>query len=327
MKADLTAELRSAILLLVIIVTLSVSLPYIVHSAYAEKIPSFVKNKISSWLSSRGTEGFADAMTDLSNLGILKAKITGQNIYPLPDYGKTTFIKISGKTGAHGSAKLVSLVVEYPNGAKSEYTIPVLDSGVYSTAIPLTHDSPKGAYSVEVYYEGEKIPGSFFYVEYPNVTVPGWVSSVAKWWLDKKITDDDFLSGVSFLIDSKIIRFGMGDVVQEPMLYVSVDGQKTVRRGTAQNISVHVSDTVSPVDGATVFVRVEDYGENVFEEFKGLTDANGNYSVSWEISDDFPNLKTFLVYVDVTDGLSSTTQVFTFEVYCLCGEPNCRCRT
>ena len=327
MKRSLTAKLRSVVLFLAIVVALSVSLPHIVHSAYAEKIPSFVKNKISSWVSGQGTEGFADAMTDLSNLGILKAEITRQNIYPLPDYGKTAFIKISGKTGDHGQAKLVSLVVKDPNGAKSEYTIPVLDSGVYSTYIPLTHNSPKGAYAVEAHYEGEKIPGSFFYVEYPNATIPSWVSNVAKWWLDKKITDDDFLLGVDFLIESKIIGFGMDDTDQESMLHVGVDGQKAVRRGTAQNITVHVSNTAGPVDNATVFVRVEDYGENVLEEFKGITDMDGNYSVSWEISDDFPNLKTLLVYVDVTDGLSSATQVFTFEVYCLCGEPNCKCRT
>ncbi|WKT58435.1 hypothetical protein QVH35_03215 [Candidatus Nitrosotenuis chungbukensis] len=132
---------------------------------------------------------------------------------------------------------------------------------------------------------------------------------------------------LAHLINNKIIRFGAGDTIQESALNVSVDGQKAVRRGTAQNISVHVTDAGSPVDGATVFVRVEDYGEDVFEEFNGFTDSRGEYSVSWEISEDFPNLKTLLVYVDVTDGLSSITKVFTFEVYCLCGEPNCKCRT
>ncbi len=68
--------------------------------------------------------------------------------------------------------------------------------------------------------------------------------------------------GVNFLIESKIIEFGVDDRVQESMLHVGVDGQKAVRRGTAQNIAVHVSNTAGPVDNATVFVRVEDYGEN-----------------------------------------------------------------
>jgi hypothetical protein len=319
--------LQSAVYVLAVIVMSVAGSSCTVHAAYAEEIPGFVKNKIISWVSSQNTGDFSDAMVNLSNLEILKAKITPkQNIYSLPNYGETNFVKISGKTGQHGNTKFVFLVVADPEGTKSEYTVPVLESGAYSTAVPLTHDSPKGTYTVTAYYEGKSLPESFFYVEYPDATIPAWVSNVAKWWLDKKITDGDFLAAVDFLINSNAIRFGT-DAVQEPTLDVTVNGQKTVRRGTTQNILVHVTDLGGPVNGATVFVQVEDYGENVFEEFKGFTDSEGSYNVSWEIGQDFPNLKTLLVYVDVTDGLSSTTKVFTFEVYCLCGEPNCKCRT
>ena len=320
--------MQLAVYVLVAVAVFAAGPSYAVHAAYAEEIPSFVKNKISSWVSDQNTDDFSDALVDLSNLEMLKAKITQkQNIYSLPNYGQTTFAKISGKTGQHGNTKIAFLAVVDPRGTKSEYTVPVLESGAYSTVVPLTHDSPKGTYTVTARYEGKSLPSSFFYVEYPGVTVPAWVSKIAEWWLDKKITDDDFLAAVGFLISSDIIRFGAGDTVQGHELDVSVNGQQTVRRGTAQNILVHVADLGGPVNGATVFVRVEDYGENVFEEFKGFTDSEGSYNVSWEIGQDFPNLKTLLVYVDVTDGLSSTTKVFTFEVYCLCGEPNCKCRT
>ncbi len=323
------AELQTAIFVLVIIVMMFVAgSSYAIQIVYAEEIPSFVKNKINSWVSNQGTNDFSDAMVDLSNLGILKAKITPkQNIYPLPNYGETTFIKISGKTGQHGQTKFIFLAIIDSKGAKSEYTVPVLESGSYSTAVPLTHSSPKGTYTVTAYYEGKKLPESFFYVGYPDAATPVWISNVAKWWLDKKITDGDFLAAMDFLINNNTIKFGIDDTVQESALDVSVNGQKTVRRGTTQNILVHVTDSEGPVNGATVFVRVEDYGEDVFEEFKGFTNSEGSYNVSWEISENFPNLKTLLVYVDVTDGLSSTTKVFTFEVYCLCGEPNCKCRT
>lgn len=328
MKIDLM-RLQSVILVLTAIVMMfAASSTYTVDLVYAEEIPNFIKNKISSWVSNQETNDFSDAMVDLDNLGILKARITPkQNIYSLPNYSETVFVKISGKTGEHGDAKYVSLIVIDPDDVKSEYTVPVLESGLYSTVIPLTHDSPRGTYTVTAQYEGKRLPESFFYVEYPNAVIPSWVASVAKWWLDKKVTDGDFLAGISYLINNKIIKFGTDKMIQESVLDVSVDGQKAVRRGTMQNISVHVTDANSPVDGATVFVRVEDYGENVFEEFKGFTDSKGNYSVSWEIGEGFPNLKTLLAYVDVTDGVSSATKVFTFEVYCLCGEPNCKCRT
>jgi hypothetical protein len=328
MKID-SMRLQNVILALAVIVAMfAASLTYTMHLVYAEEIPNFIKNKISSWVSNQETGDFSDAMVELNNLGILKAKITPkQNIYPLPNYSETVFVKISGKTGEHGEAKSISLVIIDPDNIGSEYTIPVLESGSYSTVIPLTHDSPRGTYTVTAQYEGKTLPVSFFYVEYPNAIIPNWITSVAKWWLDKKVTDEDFLAGLDYLISNKIIKFGTDDMIQESVLDVNVDGQKTVRRGTMQNISVHVADISGPVDGATVFVRVEDYGEDVFEEFKGFTDSKGDYSISWEISEGFPNLKTLLVYVDVTDGASSTTKVFTFEVYCLCGEQNCKCRT
>ena len=322
------AELQNAIFVLTIVTMFVAGSSYAMQIVYAEEIPSFVKNKINSWVSSQKTGDFSEAMVDLKNLGILEAKITpGQNIYPQPNYGETTFIKISGKAGLHGQTKFVFLTVTDSEGAKSEYTAPLLESGAYSTTIPLTHSSPKGTYTISAQYEGANLPESFFYVGYPDAVTPAWISTVAKWWLDKKITDADFLAAMNFLINNDIIKFGKEDAVQESALDVSVNGQKAVRRGTAQNILVHVADLGGPINGAAVFVRVEDYNEDVFEEFKGFTDSEGSYSVSWEIGEDIPNLKTLLVYVDVTDGLSSTTKVFTFEVYCLCGEPNCKCRT
>jgi hypothetical protein len=86
-----------------------------------------------------------------------------------------------------------------------------------------------------------------------------------------------------------------------------------------------VSDLNGPVAGATVSVRVEDYGENILKEFSGITGDSGDYKISWELSKDFDNIETFLVFVDVTDGISSKTSMFSFQVYCLCGEPNCKC--
>jgi hypothetical protein len=105
-----------------------------------------------------------------------------------------------------------------------------------------------------------------------------------------------------------------------------VNGLKAVRRGTMQDIGVHVSSLGGVIEGATVSVRVEDYGENILEEFEGVTDPNGNYNISWELSKNFNDIETFLVFVDVTDGISSKTKMFSFQVYCLCGEPDCKCR-
>lgn len=291
--------------------------------AHAEHVPEFIKNRIESWVQNQADEHFAEALVELDERGIINTKASG--VHPLPAYGQTSFVKITGNTGQYKQSSPVSLMVTDPSGGESRYTVPVLQSGTYSTVVPITHDSPRGTYQVTAYHDGKRLPDASFSVEYADVQIPRWVLDTAGWWLEGQITDADFFAGIQFLIDADIIVFSSAP--EEPQLYLAVDGHKVVRRGTAQDLSVYVSGAHGPVEGATVFVRVEDYGEDVFEEFEGLTDSDGQYHISWEVGSDVPNLKKFLVYVDATDGLSSSSKVFTFEVYCLCGEADCRCRT
>ena len=39
-----------------------------------------------------------------------------------------------------------------------------------------------------------------------NYDIPDWIKNNSKWWSEGKIGDDDFISGIQFLIDSEIIR-------------------------------------------------------------------------------------------------------------------------
>lgn len=294
------------------------------HAAAAE-VPDSIKNRISLWAAGKSHDGeFAQAIVELSERGIIKERIS-QNVHMPPNYGQTAFVKIVGRSTEYGQTSPVHLMVTGPDGTRAEYTIPVLESGTYYTLIPLRHDAKLGIYHITAYHGGKKLPDSEFVVGYPDAKIPEWVSYLASWWVDGKVTDSEFFSSIEFLLKTKVIEFAGS--VDSVTLNVSVDGLKAVRRGTAQEITVLVTDKQGPIDGATVFVRVEDYGEAVFEEFRGLTDQNGRFGISWEISAEFANLKTFLVYVDVTDGISSGSKVFTFQVYCLCGEPNCKCRT
>ncbi|MGI0003861.1 MAG: hypothetical protein ACREAX_01045, partial [Candidatus Nitrosotenuis sp.] len=273
-------------------------------------------------------EDFVNSLIDLNERGLLQLQeITlVQDTYTLPEYGKTIFAKIAGKTNDYRQTSPVSLIVTDPDGIRKEYTIPVLQSGAYSTSIALSFSSSAGIYKVTAFHNGKELPESSFYVK-RDLAIPSWIKNSARWFANNEITDDDFLFGIQYLIDHGIITFDHVDASQVPAdLNVDVNGLKAVRRGTMQNIDVHVSNLVGGVEGATVFVRVEDYGEDILEEFEGITDSNGNYNISWELSKDFNDIETFLVFVDVTDGISSETEMFSFQVYCLCGEPNCKCR-
>lgn len=107
-------------------------------------------------------------------------------------------------------------------------------------------------------------------------------------------------------------------------LKVEVKGEKQVRRGTTHSIEVQVSRDSNPVDGARVDITIEDYGEDIIREFKGYTNQQGYFVFSWEIPKSFDDIETLLAFVDVTDGLSSKTNLFKFHVYCLSGEKNCK---
>lgn len=299
------------------------------QSANAEtEIPLWLKNQIRSWSTSQASDrDFVDSLFELNKIGMIRANIsiTDQNTYQLPRYGETVFVKIAGKTGDYEQTSPVILIVVDPEGQKSEYTIPVLESSAYSTVIPITHNSASGTYTVFAYHVGKEISKSYFHIR-DEPHVPSWVRNVAKWLADGKISDRDFVLSMQYLLDNKIIEFNLSPTLGESTLDVSITGLKAVRRGTAQFLDIHVENTLGPVDGATVFVRIENYDEEILDEFDGITNSDGNYNLSWEISEDFNDIETLLVFIDVTDGVSSKTALFKFQAYCLCGEPNCKCR-
>jgi hypothetical protein len=303
------------LVLLVVVIT--------VEAVEAAQIPDNIRNKAKLWALGHGTDNLLyEALSDLRELGIIKTEIR-YGVYFLPSYGTTEFVKISGSTGSYGQSSPAILSVVDPVGGRTEYTIPVLRTGVYSTIIPIQHDSLVGTYHVTAFYAGNEISRSTFFVQ-RTPAIPGWINTMTTWWVDGKTTEGDFISALEFLIDQNVLVV-VGQT--EPQkLSVFVTGAKAIRLGTSQSIQVHVTDAHGPVEGALVLVRIEDYSEHVFDEFEGQTDDNGNFVISWRPSRDLPNLKTFVVYADATNGFSSDTGVFSFMVYCLCGERDCMCR-
>lgn len=115
-------------------------------------------------------------------------------------------------------------------------------------------------------------------------------------------------------------------VYDSSRLKVEITGEKQVRRGTTHVLEIQVNRDKIPVNDAQVFISIEDYGKDVIREFHGRTDPQGHFVFSWEIPKKFDDIKTLLAFVDVTDGVSSKTEMFKFIVYCLPGEKNCNVR-
>ena len=141
---------------------------------------------------------------------------------------------------------------------------------------------------------------------------------------------DDFQSCIdanNIIVDSyprqcKTID-GMIFIEKIPNLEVEIKGEKQIRRGIIQTLEINVMRGNIPIEGAKVFIDIEDYGENILKEFDGHTNTHGKFVFSWEIPKKFEDIETLLAFVDVTDNISSTTKLFKFIVYCLPGEKNC----
>ena len=111
-----------------------------------------------------------------------------------------------------------------------------------------------------------------------------------------------------------------------PPLQIKVSGEKQVRRGTTHTIDIQVVRGNTLIENARVFLDIEDYDENIIREFDGYTDSRGHFVFSWEIPQRFDDIKTLLAFIDVTDGISSKTELCKFQVYCLPGEQNCKAK-
>ena len=62
----------------------------------------------------------------------------------------------------------------------------------------------KEKYSLDIFEKPTKKPGLLQEIE--NKIIPYWIKNNAKWWYDDKISDDDFLSGIEYLVENNIIK-------------------------------------------------------------------------------------------------------------------------
>jgi hypothetical protein len=62
----------------------------------------------------------------------------------------------------------------------------------------------KKKYSLNVFENPTKKPDFLKMME--EKTIPSWIKNNAGWWADNKINDNDFISGIEYLIENKIIK-------------------------------------------------------------------------------------------------------------------------
>ena len=299
---------------------------FVSASSYGE-IPSSIKNNAEQMLN-RNFEhsGIVSVIEDIARENFF-TKVIHENhqFHILPELGKIIFIKISGQMEDYGKTGSVLITIIKPDKSSEIIHASLLETGKYLTYFPIDHSSQKGTYTVLAKF-GNQNMSSYFHISPSkiNTDVPSWFEIPFQWWIEQKISDNEFVNSMQFLIDSQIATIVLRDESVAPGFHVSVKGEQMVRRGTTHTIISHVTDDINPVEGAKITLRIEDYGEGVVREFEGFTNENGDFIFSWEIPKSFDDLETLLAYISVTHGEFSTTSIFKFQVYCLPGESQCR---
>jgi len=97
----------------------------------------------------------------------------------------------------------LEVILEKPDGTTESFNIMPESSGVYDTEIPIPEDLSSGLYKVKVKYDTEEVES--FSISILKEMVPSWIKNNAKWWAQKQIGDSDFISGIQFMIQQKII--------------------------------------------------------------------------------------------------------------------------
>jgi len=175
-------------------------------------IPSWIKNTAGWWAEGNITETeFLRAIEYLIENKIIKITATPiQDIpditatYTLPASRQAEFPQISGSFETKHTGPLTLTIIQ-PD--KTEQIVTTISrDGTFTATIELTSESQIGVYVVYAEIKGELVLVNAFKIKDRDANkVPVWIKNNAQWWSENKITDNDFVQGIEFLVSNKII--------------------------------------------------------------------------------------------------------------------------
>ena len=206
-----------------------------------EKIPTWVKDVAVLWVDDKITnDDFLNTIKYLKESNIIKIiKITNDD---LADYEtnldksneiiqwyssasdalqnpvKSNFVMpvIEGQIDSFRSKVPVEITVVDPNG-ESKTTVDITRDGKYSVTPKDPEPILSGMYVTEIRVDGALINILYSFLDeektdIQNISlddskkeIPAWIKNTAVWWTDDKITNDDFLQGIRFLVKTDVI--------------------------------------------------------------------------------------------------------------------------
>ncbi len=126
-----------------------------------------------------------------------------------PLTGQLAEITLSGNLDNHKRGIPLSVVIISPDGTSQSFGSVLSNSGSYRSIISINDDSLPGLYEVKLSHNNSDVGVVSFVVS--NPIIPDWIKDNAKLWSSTSIPDSEFIDGIDYLIEEKLITINSAE--------------------------------------------------------------------------------------------------------------------
>jgi len=112
-------------------------------------------------------------------------------------------VEITGNIKNYEKGVPISLKIIHPNGVITNTSVTGKFSGDFKAHISIGGNWEPGTFSIIASYEGKDFGQVNFLLN--KIQIPEFFKNVANWWSDGLVDDTEFVDGIEFLINKKII--------------------------------------------------------------------------------------------------------------------------
>ncbi|MBA4718882.1 MAG: hypothetical protein HRO68_07250 [Nitrosopumilus sp.] len=131
---------------------------------------------------------------------------------------KKSTVEINGNIKNYQKGDLISLKIIHPDGLITDVSITGKSTGDFKAHVSIEESWKSGTFSIIASYEGKDFGQVNFLLN--KIQIPEFFKNVAYWWSDGLIGDSEFVDGVEFLINEKIIDFQTYLKVQQVVMKI-----------------------------------------------------------------------------------------------------------
>jgi hypothetical protein len=208
--------MKPIVIIAIVVVVFSISL----SDTYAEEIPPWIKNTAGWWADDILSDAefmqgiqfiLEEEIIQLSPLVISELKEENKKkTYILPKEDKIE-IRISENFPNYQNLDSLYVGIIQPDDSKVGLISEQIwgTDGAFNVNFEIFPHHNEGEYKIIGKSGGKEITLNSFLVKKQIISeVPSWIKNNAEWWANDLIDDKDFMQGIQFLIEERIIQIG-----------------------------------------------------------------------------------------------------------------------